>query len=99
MIHGGLSFAYKADGILLNFHCKGQEFLLFENVGPPNQSNVSKFRDDIDKCLQHCMDAICKTFWDGSGNAFLASKYYVLAYIVYHKLLLFLLLHSLYLHY
>ncbi|CAH1771424.1 5539_t:CDS:2, partial [Entrophospora sp. SA101] len=34
----GVGYAHKADGILFNYDNVDQEFLLFENVGPPSKT-------------------------------------------------------------
>ncbi|CAG8801790.1 30943_t:CDS:10, partial [Gigaspora margarita] len=64
--------AHKADGILFNYENISQEFLLFENIGPPLKTQNPKYNDSI-----------CKTFWNENGDVEVAKKYYVLAYVLY----------------
>ncbi|CAG8532237.1 3582_t:CDS:2 [Diversispora eburnea] len=75
--------ARKADGILLNYENISQEFLLFENVGPPSKTKNPKYKGDLLKCFRNSVDAICKTFWNVNGDVELARKYYVLTYVLY----------------
>ncbi|CAJ0875764.1 14026_t:CDS:2 [Entrophospora sp. SA101] len=81
----GVGYARKADGILFNYGNVDQEFLLFENVGPPSKTKEPKYRADLLKCFRNSVDAICKTFWNGNGDVELAKKYYVLSYVLHAK--------------
>ena len=97
MVGGGVPvFARKADGILCNFDRAeaDQEFLIFENTGPPTRAQYGKYQTDTFKCFQNCVDAIRKTFWCGTGDVSIASKYFVLAYMVYSKFILFICIYS-----
>ncbi|CAG8591822.1 12145_t:CDS:2 [Acaulospora morrowiae] len=75
--------ARKADGILFNYENTSQEFLLFENIGPPLKTKNPKYNGDLLKCFRNSVDSICKTFWNGNGDVEFAKKYYVLAYVLY----------------
>ncbi|CAG8581200.1 30036_t:CDS:10 [Racocetra persica] len=75
--------ARKADGILFNYRNITQEFLLFENIGPPLKTQNPKYNGDLLKCFRNSVDSICKTFWNGNGDIKFAKKYYVLAYVLY----------------
>ncbi|CAJ0846439.1 13714_t:CDS:2, partial [Entrophospora sp. SA101] len=77
------AMARKADGILFNYNCRDQELFIFENIGPPEKTNNPKYLSDKLKCFRNCADSIFKTFYNGNGNIKYASKFYVLAYIVY----------------
>ncbi|CAG8472526.1 19819_t:CDS:2 [Racocetra fulgida] len=79
--------ARKADGILFNYGNITQEFLLFENIGPPLKTQNPKYNGDLLKCFRNSVDSICKTFWNGNGDIKFAKKYYVLAYVLYSKFL------------
>ncbi len=85
LVRGVGAMARKADGILFNYKSTSQEILLFENIGPPLKTDNPKYRRDLLKCFRNCVDALCNIFWKGKGNVEIASKYYVLAYVVYSK--------------
>ncbi|CAJ0641032.1 4099_t:CDS:2 [Entrophospora sp. SA101] len=81
----GVGYAHKADGILFNYDNVDQEFLLFENVGPPSKTKEPKYCADLLKCFRNSVDAICKAFWNGNGDVELAKKYYVLSYVLHEN--------------
>ncbi|CAG8771724.1 26805_t:CDS:2 [Gigaspora margarita] len=81
--HDSSASARKADGILFNYENTSQEFLLFENIGPPLKTQNPKYNGDLLKCFRNSVDSICKTFWNGNGDVEFAKKYYVLAYVLY----------------
>jgi len=83
LIYGTGALARKADGILFNYDDSDHEFLIFENIGPPLETKNRKYRQDLLKSFRNCVDSICRLFWCGIGDVKLASKYYVLAYVVY----------------
>ncbi|CAG8602624.1 22994_t:CDS:10, partial [Gigaspora margarita] len=81
----GVASARKADGILFNYDNVDQEFLIFENIGPPSRRKKPKYYADLLKCFRNSVDAICKIFWNGNGDVELVRKYYVLAYVLHGK--------------
>src|SRR6266542_1011274 len=85
LIYDTGALACKADGILFNYDDSDHEFLIFENIGPPLETKNSKYHQDLLKSFRNCVDSICRLFWRGIGDVKLASRYYVLAYVVYSE--------------
>ena len=85
MVYGTGALARKADGILFNYDDDDHEFFIFENIGPPLETKNGKYRNDLLKSFRNSVDSLCRLFWGGNGDVNLASKYYVLAYVVYSK--------------
>ncbi len=100
LIYDTGALACKADGILFNYDDSDHEFLIFENIGPPLETKNSKYHQDLLKSFRNCVDSICRLFWRGIGDVKLASRYYVLAYVVYSEFFFYhnALLNSLYLY-
>ncbi|KAF0483243.1 hypothetical protein F8M41_023240 [Gigaspora margarita] len=70
----GVASARKTDGILFNYDNVDQEFLIFENIGPPSRRKKPKYYADLLKCFRNSVDAICKIFWNGNGDVELGRK-------------------------
>ncbi|RIA80165.1 hypothetical protein C1645_14730 [Glomus cerebriforme] len=83
LVYGTGALARKADGILFNYDDDDHEFFIFENIGPHLETKNGKYRNDLLKSFRNSVDSLCRLFWGGNGDVNLASKYYVLAYVVY----------------